>query len=67
MDKREISILANAVANCCVGVRELHVQTEDRRYFFLRFENGKPYSWWEETAWKDPARWKELLAEQEAA
>lgn len=44
MDKREISIFANAVANRGVGVRELRVQTEVRRYFFLRFENGTPYS-----------------------
>ncbi len=44
----EISKLASAVADCNMGVRELRVQTENRRSYFLRFEDDVPHSWWEE-------------------
>lgn len=43
----EIGKLASAVANCAMGVRELRIQTEGRRYYFLRFEGDLPHSWWE--------------------
>tara|TARA_R110002012_G_scaffold318833_2_gene537864 strand:+ start:582 stop:932 length:351 start_codon:yes stop_codon:yes gene_type:complete len=45
----DISKLASAVANCGMGVRELRVQTEGRRYYYLRFEKDSPHSWWEES------------------
>ena len=44
----EVSKLASAVADCGMGVRELRVQTENRRYYYLRFEDDLPHSWWEE-------------------
>tara|TARA_R110002073_G_C9244096_1_gene562023 strand:+ start:297 stop:647 length:351 start_codon:yes stop_codon:yes gene_type:complete len=45
----EIGKLASAVANCGMGVRELRVQTEGHRYYYLRFEKDSPHSWWEES------------------
>lgn len=45
----EISKLASAVAGGSMGVRELRVQTENRRYYYLRFEDDVPHSWWEES------------------
>ena len=43
--KFDIGNLASAVADCGMGVRELRVQTDNRRYYYLRFEDDLPHSW----------------------
>ena len=45
----DIGKLASVVAECNLGIRELRVQTKNRRYYFLSFEDDRPHSWWEES------------------